>query len=95
MLNIGFPELILIVIVALLVIGPSKLPEVARTLGKAMGEFKRMADGVKESWEKELDQNDEGKEDTKEEEKQSADNTGDSNQESSPENKIDDPPKKA
>jgi sec-independent protein translocase protein TatB len=58
MLNIGFPELILIAIVALLVVGPSKLPEVARTVGKALGEFRRMADGVKESWQEEISKED-------------------------------------
>lgn len=41
MFGIGMPEFILILAVALIVIGPKKLPEVARTLGKAMGEFKR------------------------------------------------------
>ncbi|MDY6825084.1 MAG: Sec-independent protein translocase protein TatB [Thermodesulfobacteriota bacterium] len=41
MFGIGMPEFILILVVALIVIGPKKLPEVARTLGKAMGEFKR------------------------------------------------------
>ena len=34
---------------ALLVVGPAKLPEVARSLGKALGEFRRLADDVKET----------------------------------------------
>lgn len=38
---IGLPEMILIVIVALFLFGPDKIPEMARSLGKAMGEFKR------------------------------------------------------
>ena len=54
MFNIGISEFILIAIVALLVVGPSKLPELARTLGKAFGEFRRMADDMKESWQNEV-----------------------------------------
>jgi sec-independent protein translocase protein TatA len=38
---IGFPELILILVVALLLFGPDKIPEIARSLGKAAGEFKK------------------------------------------------------
>jgi sec-independent protein translocase protein TatA len=38
--NIGIPELILILIVALVVFGPGKLPEIGRSLGKSIGEFK-------------------------------------------------------
>lgn len=38
--NLGVPELILILIVALVVFGPGKLPEVGRSLGKGIGEFK-------------------------------------------------------
>lgn len=41
MFNIGMGELILIVVVALVVLGPDKLPETARALGKAVREFKR------------------------------------------------------
>lgn len=47
MFGIGLPEILLILGVALLVIGPDKLPEVARTLGKAFGEFKKVVDGLK------------------------------------------------
>lgn len=38
--NIGFPELLLILVIALVVFGPGKLPEVGRALGKSIGEFK-------------------------------------------------------
>ncbi len=41
MFNLGMPELLLILAVALLVIGPRKLPELARALGKGLAEFKR------------------------------------------------------
>jgi Tat protein translocase TatB subunit len=54
MFGIGLPEMIIILVVALLVVGPSKLPELARTLGKAFTEFRRMADDVKETLEEEV-----------------------------------------
>jgi Tat protein translocase TatB subunit len=54
MFGIGLPEMLIILVVALLVVGPSKLPELARTLGKAFTEFRRMADEVKETFEEEV-----------------------------------------
>ena len=62
MFGIGLPELVIIIIVALLVVGPTKLPEVARSLGKALGEFRRMADDVKETIEQEMTIEEEKKE---------------------------------
>ncbi len=41
MFNIGMPELILILVIALVVFGPGKLPEIGNALGKAIREFKR------------------------------------------------------
>ncbi|MGM0423769.1 MAG: Sec-independent protein translocase protein TatB [Thermodesulfobacteriota bacterium] len=49
MFGIGTTEVLVILVVALLVIGPSKLPEVARSLGKGLAEFKRMSSDVKRS----------------------------------------------
>lgn len=41
MFNLGMPELILILIIALVVFGPGKLPEMGKALGKAINEFRR------------------------------------------------------
>jgi sec-independent protein translocase protein TatB len=48
MLNIGPPELILIFVIALVIVGPQRLPELARTVGKGLREFRRMQDEVKD-----------------------------------------------
>jgi len=53
MFDIGTQELIIIFIVALLVIGPKKLPELAKTLGKGIRELKSAVLGVKDTIEKE------------------------------------------
>jgi TatA/E family protein of Tat protein translocase len=47
MFGMGIPELIVIFIVALLVFGPKKLPDLGRSLGRAMAEFKRATDELK------------------------------------------------
>mgnify|MGYP001550531293 CR=1 FL=1 len=49
MFGLGMPEILLILAIALIVIGPKKLPELAKTLGRAMGEFKRSAQDLKRS----------------------------------------------
>ena len=52
--SIGMPELILILIIALIVFGPKKLPEIGRSLGKGLGEFKRASEDLKQSIQKEV-----------------------------------------
>lgn len=51
MFGIGMPELILILAIALMVIGPKKLPDLAKSLGRAMREFKRATSELKDSLE--------------------------------------------
>jgi Tat protein translocase TatB subunit len=48
MFGIGMPELLLILALALIVLGPKKLPELARALGKGMAEFRRATDELKD-----------------------------------------------
>lgn len=45
MFNVGTPELLVILLVALIVLGPNKLPDAARQVGRFMGEFRRMSSG--------------------------------------------------
>ena len=52
--NLGFPELVVIFVIALLVFGPRKLPELGRSLGKSLAEFKRATNELKRTWEEEV-----------------------------------------
>ncbi len=54
--SIGMPELILIFVVALLVFGPKKLPEIGKSIGKGLAEFKRASDDLKKTIEQEIEQ---------------------------------------
>ena len=58
--NLGMPELIMIMVLALLLFGPKKLPEIGRTVGKALGEFKRASNDLKRTIEDEMSQVKEG-----------------------------------
>ncbi len=49
MFGIGMPEMLLILAVALIVFGPKRLPELAKSLGRALGEFKRATSDLKQS----------------------------------------------
>ncbi len=54
--SIGMPELILIFIVALLVFGPKKLPEIGKSIGRGLAEFKKASDDLKRTIEHEIEQ---------------------------------------
>ena len=52
--SLGVPELLLIFFVILVVFGPRRIPEIGRTLGKALGEFKKATDDLKNTIEREV-----------------------------------------
>jgi sec-independent protein translocase protein TatA len=54
--SIGMPELILIFVVALIVFGPRKLPEIGKSLGKGLAEFKRASEDLKKTIEQEIEE---------------------------------------
>ena len=51
---IGFPEMLVIAVLALLIFGPRKLPELARSLGKALAEFRRASNDIRMTIEEEV-----------------------------------------
>ena len=68
MFGIGMQELIIIAIIALLIVGPKKLPDLAKTLGKSFGELRKAADDISDDFKKTM----------KDDEKQSDDGLKDS-----------------
>ena len=58
MFGIGFPELLMIMALALIVLGPKRLPDLARALGRGLSEFKRASDELKQTFAEETRSND-------------------------------------
>jgi Tat protein translocase TatB subunit len=54
-MGLGMGEVVLILVIALVVFGPRKLPELGRTLGQAMSQFRRASDDFKRTWEQEVE----------------------------------------
>lgn len=52
--SIGMPELMVIFVIALIIFGPRKLPELGRSLGKSLGEFKRASNELRNTLEEEV-----------------------------------------
>ena len=52
---LGTTEMLVIALVALIVFGPRKLPEIGRSIGKSLSEFKRASDDFKRTWEREVE----------------------------------------
>jgi TatA/E family protein of Tat protein translocase len=53
-MNLGFPEMIFIFLLALIIFGPKKLPEIGRQIGRALNEFKRASNEFKSQIESEI-----------------------------------------
>lgn len=52
--NIGMPELVIILVIALIIFGPRKLPELGRSLGKSIGEFKKASNELRNTLDEEI-----------------------------------------
>ncbi len=53
--SLGIQEMIIILVVALIVFGPKKLPEIGKSLGKGIAEFKKASSDLAKSWEEEVE----------------------------------------
>jgi TatA/E family protein of Tat protein translocase len=68
--QLGFQEMIVILVIALLVFGPKKLPELGKSLGKGIREFKKATNDLKANWEDQIREAQTAVEDVKQDVKQ-------------------------
>jgi TatA/E family protein of Tat protein translocase len=55
MMGLGMTEILVILVIALIVFGPRKLPDLGKSLGQAMSQFRRASDDFKRTWEQEVE----------------------------------------
>jgi len=53
--NLGWPEIMIILVIALIVFGPRKLPELGKSLGKGLAQFRKASEDFKRTWEDEVE----------------------------------------
>src|SRR5215510_12583014 len=53
--SLGWPEILIILVVALIIFGPRKLPELGKTLGESLAQFRRASEDFKRTWEAEVE----------------------------------------
>jgi TatA/E family protein of Tat protein translocase len=53
--NLGWPEIVIILVIALIVFGPRKLPELGKTLGQSLAQFRKASEDFKRTWEEEVE----------------------------------------
>ncbi|MBI3654541.1 MAG: twin-arginine translocase TatA/TatE family subunit [Acidobacteria bacterium] len=53
--NLGWPEILIILVIALIIFGPRKLPELGKTLGQSLAQFRKASEDFKRTWEEEVE----------------------------------------
>ena len=53
--SLGWPEILIILVIALIIFGPRKLPELGKTLGQSLAQFRKASEDFKRTWEEEVE----------------------------------------